>query len=146
MMDSHNGRDMEMDDESLDSEALEAELIEEWCPNCRDLRPHAKIKGNKLACAECNHEHVRETEQVIVVHSVLTPDERSDAQLQHEAWERLTQVDESDIKSYSIKAKFEEADIVRHSKFGVGVVVEMIDTTKAEILFESGIKRLVCGK
>lgn len=146
MMDSRNSRDMDMDDESLDNEAIEAELIEEWCPNCKDMRPHARTKSNKIACAECNHEHIREVDTLVAVQSVLTPEDRADAQTLHAAWQRLTQVEDTEMKPYSIKAKFEEADIVRHNKFGVGIVVEMIDTTKVEILFEEGIKRLVCGK
>ncbi|MBO5752156.1 MAG: hypothetical protein J6S69_00510 [Proteobacteria bacterium] len=147
MMDSRKSRDdMEMDDDSLDNEAIDAELIEEWCPNCKDMRPHAKVKGNKIACAECNHEHIREVDTLVTVQSVLTAEDRASEQSLHDAWERLTQADNTEIKTYSIKAKFEDGDIVRHNKFGVGVVVEMIDTTKAEILFEEGIKRLVCGK
>lgn len=146
MMDSRNDRGMSMDDDSIDSAALEQELIEEWCPVCKEIKPHAHTKDNKIACASCNHEHVLETENVAAVQTILTPEDRANAQSLYEAWKRLTDVDDSEVKAYSIKAKLGEGDIVRHAKFGVGIVIEMTDATKAEILFEEGTKRLVCGK
>ncbi len=139
--------DDDFDGDSLESE-LDAELIEEWCPRCGDVKPHAVVKGNKIACAACNYEHTREVEEkgTPVQMSLLTAEEKEPGPAQHEAWKRLTDVDEADKLQYSIKLKLADGNVIRHNKFGIGVVVEMMDTTKAEVLFEDGLRKLVCGK
>lgn len=140
-------------DDSLDNPALESELnddlIEEWCPICRDVKPHAVVKGDRIACAECNHEHLREVEapNMPIKQTVLSDEDRASDEALKSAWERLTSdMDEESLQSYSIRLKLSDGDVIRHSKFGVGIVVEMTDTTKAEVLFLDGLRRLVCGK
>lgn len=152
MKDEENELDEELEDDSFDNPALEseldAELIEEWCPVCRAIRPHAIVKDDKLACAECNHEHFREVEAKgtpVQVSILRAEDEATEASL-HAAWERLTSGDDADVKAYSIRLQLKEGDVIKHTKFGLGVVVEMTDSTKAEVLFEDGKRRLVCGK
>ena len=156
MMDSRDEEERELDDDlddSFDSEAmeseLEAQLIEEWCPVCGEIKPHAVIAGGKIACAACNHEHRREVESTSskpVVQSLLTAEDMASEASLAEAWKRLTDVEEGDIQPYSIRLKLSEGVVIRHSKFGVGVVIKMTDTTKAEVLFSDGMRRLVCGK
>lgn len=139
--------DDDFDGDSLENE-LDAELIEEWCPRCGDVKPHAVIKGNKIACAACNFEHIREGEEkgTPVQMSLLSAEEKVPGEKQAEAWKRLTDVEDEEMLPYSIKLKLADGKVIRHNKFGIGVVVEMIDTTKAEVLFSDGIRRLVCGK
>ena len=143
--------DDDMDD-SLDDSALEnelnEELIEEWCPICRDVKPHAIVKGDRIACAECNHEHLREVDvpTTPVVRTILTAEDRASDGALHAAWERLTAEAEGEAQPYSIRLKLSEGDVIRHSKFGIGIVVEMNDATKAEILFADSLRWLVCGK
>lgn len=48
-------------------------------------------------------------------------------------------------KSYSIRAKFIQGDIIDHKKFGPGIVQQLIDD-KIEVLFQHEIKLLVHGK
>ena len=144
--------DDDLEDDSFDNAALENELesdlIEEWCPICKDIKPHAVVANGKIACAVCNHEHHRESESTgtPVTRSLLSSDDMASADSLKAAWERLTATDESEIKPYTIRLKLMEGDIIRHSKFGIGIVVEMTDMTKAEVLFADGLRRLVCGK
>jgi hypothetical protein len=49
------------------------------------------------------------------------------------------------FKAYSIKAFFSEGELVRHSKFGDGVVARVIDPTKVEVLFEDGPRTMAHG-
>lgn len=153
-------RDEELDetlDDDLDDDAfggselereLEQDLIEEWCPMCKDIRPHAIVSKDKIACAECNHEHKRQAEPVGVPapRGLITEAERANPELLKAAWTRLTTEAEQEAQPYSIKLKLAEGDLIRHAKFGLGVVVEMTDVNKADILFEDAIHRLVCGK
>ena len=155
-MDSRDEEEREFDEElddlfdgaAMESE-LEAELIEEWCPVCGEIKPHAVISGGKIACAACNHEHRREGEGTgsrPVVHSLLSPEDMASESALKEAWKRLTNVEDGDIQAYSIRLKLSEGTVIRHNKFGVGVVIKMTDSTKAEVLFADGMRRLVCGK
>ena len=135
-------------DDSFESPALDGD-VNQWCPKCGDIKPHIRMDdaGDKFKCVICNHEHEREEAHGPVVHNLLTKEELESDALRLEAWKRFTEdIDEAEIKAYSIRIKPEIGDIVRHSKFGVGVVTEMTDTTKAKILFEDGLHRLVCGK
>ena len=147
-----NELDEELDDDGFDSpemeSELEADLIEEWCPICKDIKPHAIVGDGKIACAECNHEHHREVETkgTPVQKSLLSAEDESSAANLKAAWARLTAVDAGEIKAYTIRLKLKEGDVMKHTKFGIGVVVEMTDSTKAEVLFEDGKHRLVCGK
>ena len=138
----------DFDSEDMEDE-LEAELIEEWCPVCKEIKPHAVVAGGKIACAVCNHEHSREGEfqgMAPVIARLVSEEELASEETRVEAWKRLTNVPKEDIQTYSIRLKLSEGDVISHSRFGIGVVIEMSDSTKAEVLFESGVRRLVCGK
>ncbi len=57
-------------------------------------------------------------------------------------------VNSSSVKSkaYSIKAKFDQGDIIDHPKFGPGVVDKLIDADKIEVIFRHDIKTLMHNK
>ena len=153
-MDSRDDEEREYDelddDDSFDNPVLESELeadlIEEWCPVCREIKPHAVIGNDKIACAACNHEHRREVETPAptVAHSLLSAEDKASSESLAAAWKRLT--DGADAVPYTIRLKLAEGDVIQHTKFGTGIVIEMSDATKAEVLFEDGLRRLVCGK
>ncbi len=48
----------------------------------------------------------------------------------------------SDFVSYRISNTFEQGDLVRHSKFGDGVVTRVIDIRKVEVLFKDEARTL----
>ena len=50
-----------------------------------------------------------------------------------------------DFKRYSVAGRFAEGDLIRHAKFGDGVVVRVIDTAKVEILFKDDSRTLAQG-
>jgi len=53
-----------------------------------------------------------------------------------ESWERaVTGRLVSDFIRYNVKGSFKAGDLVKHTKFGDGVVVRVIDAHKIEILF-----------
>jgi hypothetical protein len=51
----------------------------------------------------------------------------------------------TDFKSYRVTATFREGDLVRHSKFGDGVVTRIVDPSKVEILFKDETRMLAQG-
>lgn len=151
--------DETMDDEEREEDALEEEEdafdgvnlegdFMEWCPKCGDIKPHVQIDdtGLKLKCVICNCEHVREEGEDPVKQSLLSDEDKASDEALHNAWRRLSDVPQEDIIPYSIHIKPEPGNVIRHSKFGIGVVIELNDASKAEVLFQDGLKRLVCGK
>lgn len=49
------------------------------------------------------------------------------------------------FKPYSVKGLFGQGELVRHSKFGDGVVARVIDRAKVEILFQDGPRTMAHG-
>ena len=47
-----------------------------------------------------------------------------------------------EFKAYSVGASFQEGDLVRHKKFGDGVVTRVIDGHKVEVLFRDEARTL----
>lgn len=64
------------------------------------------------------------------------------------AYEKLSEETDLDAaKPYSIDVELTENDTVKHPKFGVGFVLELVSPTKVEVLFEEGeIIKLVCNQ
>lgn len=149
--DDESDLDLNDEDDNLNDsyeEAIPQGDVMEWCPKCQDIKPHVRIgeDSEKFRCIVCNHEHIREELPEPVKKSLLSDEERENPEAQKLAWKRLVDVDNDDIKPYSIRIKPVVGDVLKHSKFGVGCVIELTDASKAEILFEEGIKRLICGK
>jgi hypothetical protein len=50
-----------------------------------------------------------------------------------------------DFKPYNFSATFAEGDLVRHKKFGDGVITRVVDSTKVEVLFRDETLTLAHG-
>lgn len=62
------------------------------------------------------------------------------------AWAKLNEkIGDEHARKYDIKAEFTENDVIDHPKFGIGYVVELVHPTKIEVLFEDGLKKMVCN-
>jgi DNA-directed RNA polymerase subunit RPC12/RpoP len=51
----------------------------------------------------------------------------------------------TDFKRYNVGATFREGDLVRHSKFGDGVVTRIVDMSKVEVMFKDETRMLAQG-
>lgn len=49
-----------------------------------------------------------------------------------------------DFKPYAVSTTFAQGDLVKHAKFGEGVVLS-VEPNKIEVLFESGPRKLAHG-
>lgn len=50
-----------------------------------------------------------------------------------------------DFRAYRVSEIFAEGDLVKHTKFGDGVVTRIVDTNKVEILFKDEPRTLAQG-
>lgn len=63
------------------------------------------------------------------------------------AWQKLeAHVQKSEAIPYKPQAVLMVSSVIQHSKFGVGVVVALKSSEKAEVLFGDQTRRLVCNK
>jgi hypothetical protein len=75
-----------------------------------------------------------------VSHVTRLEQERRDREV---SWERaVTGKLLADFIKYNVKAQFKVGDLVKHPKFGDGVVTQIIDAHKVEILFKDEPRKL----
>src|SRR6185312_7884615 len=75
-----------------------------------------------------------------VSHVTRLEQERRDRE---QSWEKaVTGKLIGDFVKYNVKAQFKVGDLVKHPKFGDGVVTQVIDKNKVEILFRDEPRRL----
>tara|TARA_B100000686_G_C16213602_1_gene676697 strand:- start:97 stop:588 length:492 start_codon:yes stop_codon:yes gene_type:complete len=80
-----------------------------------------------------------------MVEGVLNYAELSKPEGQLKAWEMMNEKTEAAVpKEYSLKSSFVQNDTIEHKKFGIGFVLEELSDTKISVLFEDGIRKLVC--
>jgi len=59
---------------------------------------------------------------------------------------RVANADPATAVAYNVFAQVAPGTLVNHSKFGLGVVLEMLAPNKADVLFEDEIRKLMCNR
>jgi hypothetical protein len=139
--------------------------VDSWCTKCRMMLTHRIVamvgpKPARVECETCHSQHnFRErapgeapARQARVVGSGSGPrparvssvsrleQERRDRE---KSWERaVTGRLVADFVKYNAKTSFKVGDLVKHAKFGDGVVTQVIDAHKIEVLFRDEPRRL----
>ncbi|MBN1998639.1 hypothetical protein JW935_13855 [candidate division KSB1 bacterium] len=122
--------------------------IEALCNKCKCPTVHVieVVKENKVTrviCKICHNSHrykpatKANVEKVKKKISKKTPEERK--------WSRLMAKtdEEEDPIEYSMEKSYDELAVIEHHKFGIGVVKEVLDSTKMNVVFQDGIRTLV---
>jgi hypothetical protein len=146
--------------------------VDSYCTKCRLVLNHRIIAMDlprrpdtpkKVECSTCGSHHlyranvpgeradgngrgksgISEPRSVRQTHVTRAEAARQDRE---KSWEKATIGKAlTDFKSYRVTATFKEGDLVRHSKFGDGVVTRIVDTGKVEILFKDETRMLAQG-
>lgn len=79
--------------------------------------------------------------------SVISPRARLDTpEGAKRAWANaIAKVDTGSARAYKVSDAMEPGDVISHKLFGVGIVHQKLGPTKSEVLFEDGLKKLVCN-
>lgn len=126
--------------------------IDAWCTKCKLVLAHTieAVAGaviKRVQCNTCRGKHMFKAEMPGTKKKVLAPSKSASApkaKSKASDYSRLMgNKDTSKAFGYSITRQFNKGDMINHVKFGFGVVVEQKDTTKIEVLFESGPKILI---
>lgn len=143
--------------------------VDSWCTKCRLMLNHriiAMVGGvpARVECSTCGSHHnyrarppgekapsTRSRSTAggaaprTTTRAALTKAQQA-ALEREKSWERATLgKTASEFKSYRIDLTFSEGDLVRHKKFGDGVVTRVLDTNKVEILFRDEPRMLAQG-
>ena len=80
-----------------------------------------------------------------VIGGIISSAELSTEDGQAKAWKKLSQDTDGKLaKDYQVGISLDANDAINHKKFGLGFVVEEVSATKVSVLFEDGLRKLVC--
>ena len=141
--------------------------VDGWCTRCRLLLNHRIVsmksgKPHQVECLTCRSTHLwrpKPPGEKVASESPRSTERRagapqagsrttrvSAAARLEETWAKATLGrDPRDFKAYSVAGNFDEGDLVRHKKFGDGVLTRIIDAKKIEVLFRDEPKTLAQG-
>jgi hypothetical protein len=140
--------------------------IDAWCTSCRADKVHRIIavvggQPKKVECLSCKGHHLYRATQAqkdaAAAHkraskgtstvsrasrtTVTAPKKREEDLVA--MWEKAIAGQPFDaFKPYRIDRTFVRGELVRHTKFGDGVVITILDANKCEVLFREGMKML----
>lgn len=122
--------------------------IEARCTKCRKITNHiivamADETPAKVECNTCKGQHkyrkptVRKTP---VARRTVNP-----KIAEQKEWEKLSPTFEGKPAApYSMTAAFKVGTIMKHPTFGLGLVQKSLGSSKIEVLFEDGLKKMRC--
>lgn len=142
--------------------------VDSWCTRCRLVLNHRIVsmkvgKPYQVECLTCRTQHLWRPNAPgeKANHAPASgagdrlrpqgsptsrPPRLTQAARNEQQWEKaIAGRGVSEFKAYNVSASFAEGDLVRHKKFGDGVVVRVIDTHKVEVLFRDEAKTLAQG-
>jgi hypothetical protein len=141
--------------------------VDSWCTKCRLFLNHRIIamvgpKPARVECSTCGSHHnyraaapgeqpetsARSNAKRVGV-SAATPRTRGPTKAEQErtqreqSWEKaVSGKSPRDFKPYRVSGTFQSGELVRHPKFGDGVVTRIADAHKVEILFKDEARTL----
>lgn len=131
-----------------DKQLSAGDPIEARCTKCRRNTNHIVIAMTdqgpaKVKCNTCEREHkYRPPSAAKKKTAPKTADPKISDQ---EEWRRLQpQMDVSKAKNYSMDGDYRVQTLIRHPKFGLGLVQRVVGERKVEVLFEDGRKTMRC--
>jgi hypothetical protein len=136
--------------------------VDSWCTRCRLLLNHRIVsmkvgKPYQVECLTCRSQHIwrphapgakpassgSERTSSAAAGASRRTSARPSAQKQGRQWEQaILGRAVHEFKTYSADASFLEGDLVRHRKFGDGIVTRVIDAKKVEVLFQDEARTL----
>jgi hypothetical protein len=134
--------------------------VDSWCTRCRLILNHRIVsmkssKPHQVECLTCRTTHLwrpttpgektgpAEGARPTAATTSTRPPRVSAAMRHEQTWEKaINGRGVHDFKAYSVAASFQEGDLLRHKKFGDGVVTRVIDGHKVEVLFRDEARTL----
>lgn len=142
--------------------------VDSWCTKCKLVLNHRIIamvgsQPARVECSTCNSHHnfrarapgekapaaggTRASASGAGPKSVRGPTKAQQAVLDRErSWEKaVSGKGVNEFTNYTVASTFNEGDLIRHKKFGDGIVTRILDAKKVEILFRDEARTLAQG-
>lgn len=139
--------------------------VDSWCTKCRLVLNHRIVsmkagKAYQVECLTCRATHLWRANapgekaapaaggaKASRAPSASTRTPRVTAAMkQEQTWEKaIAGRGVHEFKPYNVGGMFREGELVRHKKFGDGVILRIIDGHKAEVLFRDEPRILAMG-
>ena len=138
--------------------------VDSWCTRCRLILNHRIVsmksgKAHQVECLTCRSQHLWRpnapgdrapgapaapgTERPRAGAAARVTRASAAAARHEQSWEHaINGRGVNEFKAYSVASNFQEGDLVRHKKFGDGVVTRVIDGHKVEVLFRDEARTL----
>jgi hypothetical protein len=142
--------------------------VDSWCTKCRLVLNHRIVslktgKPYQVECLTCRTQHLwrpyspgakpavsesggrlRSASEAPGARSAAGRSSRVTPAMRHEQqWEKaIAGRGVNEFKAYNVGGSFNEGDLLRHKKFGDGVVTRVIDVHKVEVLFRDEARTL----
>jgi uncharacterized Zn finger protein (UPF0148 family) len=139
--------------------------IDSYCRTCKLVLAHQVValvdgKVEKVICKTCGKRHkyrpnppksrARKTGTASKKETTTTRKKTTRTRKTKDPaarWEEvLAEKNVSHAKMYSMDGLFDQDDVIKHKKFGYGLVTEIRAERKMEVLFKEGTKLLVWGR
>lgn len=123
--------------------------VQAKCGKCKAETKHTILAlvdeaPSKVRCTICESDHkFRKPPKPRAAKKPKVPKENPEVVL----WAKLSpKWDTSKATAYSMKKSYEKSDIIKQKSFGVGQVQQILGAKKMSVLFEVGIKLMVCSQ
>ncbi len=125
--------------------------IEAWCTKCNLELGHTIVAmvdnfPKRVKCNTCNGQHnyrIKPSERSRTKSKSSIRKTRSKEATYEEYISRLRSSDTANAKQYNIKGNFGKDEIIDHLKFGIGIVLSVVQINKIKILFKDGPRLLI---
>ena len=133
--DADIGEDLDIED--LASDDFESSDDEKSNDNYSDAQVASAIQANP------KRQQARKKNKLLI--DGLTERDLAKPDGQKKAWDMLNSKANTNFKkTYVVGMELRQNDLLEHPRFGLGFVVDELSTTKVMVLFEDGVKKLVC--
>ena len=122
------------------------------CSKCKEATNHTIVAmvGDRVARVECNvcgsvHNHRGTAAPKPRSTSPRTPAQPRKTRVQTQWADMMAAADQTRAIPYNIKARVKTGDLIDHPSFGMGQILSTTRPNKMEIIFEQGVKLLLCN-
>ncbi|NUP04685.1 MAG: hypothetical protein HOW73_01345 [Polyangiaceae bacterium] len=119
------------------------------CLTCKGDHNYRRPKSerDKEEERKAMHRAIHAPKDGMPTRSIASKAERGGSKLNtKQLWEKsIAGQPPSAFKAYNVKGTFSPGELIRHTRFGDGVVARIIDPMKVEILFEDGPRTMAQG-
>ena len=122
--------------------------IEARCTKCRKITNHTIVAMKdtapaKVECNTCQGQHLYRKPKAAPQTAAMKAANAKRAE--QNKWITLqSEIVGQSSKKYSMDAEYKVDSVIKHPKFGLGLVQSLTGTRKMEVLFEDGLKTMRC--